>query len=117
MKTVIGVICVIILLITSLAFCQNKSNKSCPHYKHQKEHYETIKTLTFAVFYASNAIDTINVECYDYSVNYGRRNGVCFVVALINDTAYCENCRVHYVRKVCSNVCTTSAPVKVLKFE
>lgn len=118
MKTVFGIICVILILITTLTFCQHKSNNEpCPHYKHQKEHYETIKTLTFAVFYASNAIDTVNVKCYDYSVNYGRRNGICSIVVLIDDTAYCKNCRVHYVREVCSNVCRTSAPIKILKFQ
>lgn len=116
MKTVFNTICVILVLITILTFCQYKSNnESCPHYKYQKEHYETIKTLTFAVFYASNAIDTINVECYSYDIYYGYRNGICSISVLINDTAYCKNCRVHYIRKIWQNVCTTSAPVKVLK--
>lgn len=116
MRTVLGTICIIIVLMSALAFCQHKENTApCPHYKYQKDSEENTKIFSFAVFYASNAIDTINVECYSYDVYYGYRNGICSVSALVNDTAYCENCRVYYIRKIWSNICTTSAPVKVLK--
>lgn len=116
MKTVLGTICIIIVLISTLSFCQHKKNTApCPHYKYQKDSKENTIIFSFVVFYASNAIDTINVECYDYGIHYGRRNGICHVSALVDDTAYCENCRVYYIREIWQNVCTTSAPVKVLK--
>lgn len=118
MRTVFGFICVVVALMTTLAFCQCRSNNErCRHLKHQKVDHKTAKTLSFAVFYAGNAIDTVNVDCYDYCIDYGWRNGICSVDALVDDTAYCKNCRVYYVREVYANVCTTSAPVKILKFE
>lgn len=75
------------------------------------------KTLTFAIFYTDSAIDTISMECIDYSLGYGRRNGVAYLNVFGPDTINCRVCGDTLIVESCVESFETNAPIKVISFE